>query len=340
MPVCGTQCVLCDLPIRFDTYKGCTHACKYCFVKRKNDISIVDKGETVKSLENFINGSRSQQLNWCDWNIPLHWGGMSDPFQPAEKKYRLSYNCLKLFATTKYPFVVSTKGKLIIDNEYLSLLSQCNCVVQISMVCSKYDILEKGAPTFEERLEMVRILSKEVKRVNIRIQPYMTQVFKDVKENMKRFAEAGAYGVIVEGMKFVKKKNGLVKIGADYCYDTETLRQHFTSLKNEAHKYGLKFYVGENRLRTLGDDMCCCGIDDLEGFKGNSYNLCHILNGKDYEITPAMNVKGSAICFQSLYQNSTTSKYLKNQSFKDFMIEEYNKKKDSYNKMFNINQGR
>ena len=162
MPSCGSQIFLCDVPVRFDTYKGCSHNCKYCFVQRKKDISDIDKGETAKALTNFINGHRGKDLNWCDWNIPLHWGGMSDPFQPAEKRYKLSYECLKVFAKTQYPFIVSTKGRLVIDPEYLNLLKQCNCVVQVSMVCSQYDKLELGAPTYEERLEMVSILSKNV----------------------------------------------------------------------------------------------------------------------------------------------------------------------------------
>lgn len=49
MPDCGSQCWLCDLPVRFDTYKGCTHGCKYCFVQRKNTLE-VDFGETSKAL--------------------------------------------------------------------------------------------------------------------------------------------------------------------------------------------------------------------------------------------------------------------------------------------------
>lgn len=81
---------------------------------------------------------------------------MSDPFQPCEKVHRISYEALKIFAETKYPFIVSTKGKLICEDDYLSLLKQCNAVVQVSMVCSKYDVLEKGAPKYSERLEMLR----------------------------------------------------------------------------------------------------------------------------------------------------------------------------------------
>ena len=155
MPDCGSQVVLCDVPVRFDTYKGCSHLCKYCFVQRKKDITDIEKGETAKALLNFINGQRSQAVNWCDWNIPLHWGGVSDPFQPVEAKYKISLRCLKMFADTKYPFVVSTKGKLLATKEYLDVLKECNVVVQISMVCSKFDKLEKGAPTYQERLECV-----------------------------------------------------------------------------------------------------------------------------------------------------------------------------------------
>lgn len=334
MPECGSQIVLCDLPIRFDTYKGCTHNCKYCFVQRKKDISNIKKGETAKSLINFINGNRSQDTKWCDWNIPIHWGGVSDPFQPIEKKYRNSLDCLKVFAETKYPFVVSTKGKLIIEPEYLDLLSKCNCVVQISMICSKYDKLEQGAPSFKERLEIVKILSKHVKRVNIRIQPYMTQVFKDVKDNIKKFAEAGAYGIIIEGMKFAKKKEGLKKVGADYVYSTIVLTEQFKILKQESHKYGLKFYVGENRLRTMGDDMCCCGIDGLKEFKGNTYNICHLLNNKEYKLTASMKEKNTASCFRAIDQTTLGGQRLKGKSFEEVMKNEYIKKKNIYDKMF------
>ena len=334
MPDCGSQIVLCDLPIRFDTYKGCSHGCKYCFVQRKKNIADIEKGETAKSLLNFIHGQRSQDTSWCDWDIPLHWGGMSDPFQPCEKIHRLSMDCLKVFAETKYPFVVSTKGKLIVSDEYLNILKECNCVVQISMVCSQYDKLELGAPTYEERLEMVRKLSKIVKRVNVRIQPYMTQVFKEVKNNMKRLADAGVYGVILEGMKFAKKKNGLEKVGADFCYPIDILQQQFIELKKEAHRCGLKFYSGENRLRTLGDDMCCCGIDNLDGFKGNSYNICHLINNEKYEITDSMKVNGSAACFKCIHQTTLEGQRFRKLAFEDVMKEEFINKKEVYKKMF------
>lgn len=49
---CGSQIVLCNLPIRFDTYVGCSHGCRYCFVQKKNgQLEAVKKGDTVESLK-------------------------------------------------------------------------------------------------------------------------------------------------------------------------------------------------------------------------------------------------------------------------------------------------
>lgn len=276
---CGSQIVLCNLPIRFDTYVGCSHGCRYCFVQKKNgQLEAVKKGDTVESLKAFVQGKRSGETAWCDWNIPIHWGGMSDPFQPVEKKYGYSLECLKYLAETKYPFVVSTKGRLAASPEYLELLAECNCVVQISMVCSRYDQLEKGAPIYEERLEMLRTISPRVKRTIVRIQPFMHEVLQDVLKNLPRVKAAGAHGVVVEGMKFAKAKPGLVRVGGDCVYPIELLRADFEQIKAEAHRCGLVFYSGENRLRNMGDDMTCCGIEGLDGFKPNTYNLCQPLH--------------------------------------------------------------
>ncbi len=319
MPECGSQCWLCDLPIRFDTYKGCSHGCKYCFVQRKNSLD-VEMGETTKALIPFIKGKRTIETNWADWNIPLHWGGMSDPFQPCEKIYKRSLECLRVFAETQYPVVISTKGKLCTESPWIDELEKCNVVMQISALCSKYDELEPGAPKFEERLEMIRVLSGKVKRVIVRAQPYVHDIFSDMMENIPKFAEAGAYGIIFEGMKFVKKKRGLVKVAGDWVQNESSLRADFEKLKAQCHKYGLKFYSGENRTRAMCDSLTCCGVADLEGFNVNEFNLNHIVNGEEPLPTEGQKNIGTAQCFQTVMQNSNASHFLVKQSFASIMV--------------------
>lgn len=331
---CGSQCILCDLPIRFDTYKGCSHACKYCFVKRKTDISEIEAKNCLNSLKNFIKGKRSGDTIWCDWNIPLHWGGVSDPFQPVEAKYKISLRCLKMFADTKYPFVVSTKGKLLATKEYLDVLKECNAVVQISMVCSKFDKLEKGAPTYQERLEMCRKIAPNCKRIIVRIQPYLHEVLEDILNNLPKLKNAGVYGITIEGMKFAKKKKGMIKVGGDYCYPMSILKRDYQIIKDRCHKVGLAFYCAENRLRTMGDDMCCCGINGLKGFKTNEFNLCHIINGDKVEPTEQMKKEKTASCFKAINQTTIGAKFYGNAKFSDAMIYQYKKNPKLINEIF------
>lgn len=316
MPNCGSQIIFCDLPIRFDTYKGCSHGCKYCFVYRKKDISKIEKNETVKALSNFIAGKRTKETNWCDWDIPLHWGGMSDPFQPIEKKEKNSLECLKYLVKTQYPFVVSTKGKLIIEKEYLELIAKSNCVVQISAVCSKYDYIEQGAPSFIERLEMIKKVANTGKRVIVRVQPYFREIKKDLLENLEKFKTAGAYGITIEGMKFIKKQKNLIRLGSDYVYHKNDLERDFIEIKAKCKELGLTFYCAENRLRKMGENLCCCGVDGIEGFKVNEYNKNHINNLKP---TEKMKEKGTAKVFSSLKQTTISNNYTKEKSFLDVM---------------------
>lgn len=338
MPKCGSQCYLCDVPIRFDTYVGCSHGCKYCFAKKFQDIEKIKIDETPKKLKDFIDGKRTAETKWCDWDIPLHWGGMSDPFQPCEKLHRISLDCLKVFAETKYPFIVSTKGDLVLEDEYLNLLEQCNCVFQISAVCSSYDKLEPGAPSFERRLEVAEVLSKKVKRVIIRVQPYMHEVFDEVYDNLEKFKNAGVYGVIIEGIKFRRKKPGLIKVGGDFTYPYDVIKEDFLKLRNRAHNLGLKIYSGENRTRALGDSLTCCGIDGLEGFVSNKFNLNHFLNGDKIEATERMKQEKTGEAFQSLYMDTVNAKRLRENSFAFNMMEYYKNKKSCVDDIMGVSK--
>ncbi len=339
MPKCGTQCILCDFPVRFDTFSGCRHACEYCFTRRKLDKNIgteadISSSEGPVSLRSFIEGERKGEVAWVDWDLPIHIGGMSDPYQPEEKEKRRTFECLKILAETKYPFIISTKGRLAVEKEYLDIVSKCNVCFQISLVSPNYDKLEQGAPPFEERIEMIRKISKVVPRLNIRIQPYMVEELNSVMEILlPKIKEAGAYGVTVEGMKAWKGKlPGMEAVGGDMCYPTWLLEEHFLKIKNRAHDIGLGFWSGENRLRFMGDSLGCCGCDDMEGFVGNKYNLNHFYNGENPQPTEAMKKIGTTICFRSLCQAAWCGDVLDQLPF-DLMMREIAKSEYGYTTM-------
>lgn len=88
----------------------------------------------------------------------------------------------------------------------------------------------------------------------------------------------------------------------------------------------------------MGDSMTCCGIDGLEGFKGNDYNLCMLVNGKSPEPTELMKQIGTGGCFQSLNQVAGINKKINGQSFYGLMQEELAGKTDYYKRLFGVEE--
>ncbi|NCU32492.1 MAG: radical SAM protein [Candidatus Moranbacteria bacterium] len=269
--------LICDMPLRFDTYKGCSHACNYCFVKLKTDISKISNDKSAQSLLNFINKRRRGEVvvKIFDYDIPIHWGGVSDPFQPIEKERKTSLQCLKVFRETKYPFVISTKNALLATDEYLDVLKDCNCAVQYSAICSKYDSVEPGASTFLERVEAMKKIASKGIRVIVRAQPLLPASSRDLINNIPLFKEAGVYGIIVEFMKYKTKKLNTVKVRGDHCFEYKVIKPIFDEIKQKANSQGIKVFAGENRLRQYGDGLNCCGVGDL--WDTHKLNLNHIL---------------------------------------------------------------
>lgn len=276
---CGSQVVLCEYPIRLDTYEGCSHDCRYCFARMKRDISNVKPLHCAEQVRRFAAGNRTSTTSWCDWRIPLHWGGLSDPFQPAELEHRCTLEVLQVLKETQHPFIVSTKGRLVAEEPYLTLLSECDAVVQISMTSPLLDKLEVGAPTFAERIEMAARLAPRVKRVIARAQPYLPQCKASLIEALPAMKRAGIHGITIEGMKFKRRKPGLVKVGGDWAYPEEELERDYLAIRSRCRELGLAFWCAENRLRSLGDSTACCGCGDLPGFEGNRFNCVSIANG-------------------------------------------------------------
>ncbi len=140
------------------------------------------------------------------------------------------------------------------------------------------------------------------------------------------------YGVILEGMKFDRKKSGLIKVAGDWCYPLQRLKADFLQIKEEAHRVGLKFYAGENRLRDLGDSLCCCGADDMDGWVSNHYNLAHIINGDKPTPTEGQKRAGSSVW--GLHQETNIERMIEGLSFAEQMAYEYKANPHGIKRMF------
>lgn len=322
MIACGKQCLCCDFPIHMDTYKGCSHGCLYCATRKKYNIDNVQPLRSAVSLRNFISGKRSADTKWCDWSIPVHWGANSDPFQPLEEEKRVSLECLRVFAETHYPFMISTKNPVLLTKEpWLSVLSQCNAVVQISMACPKYDKLEPGAPSFEERLKAAEILAPRVRRVVARIQPLFPDAASAVLKELPRYKEAGIHGVISDGFYSIVKQKGMVKENGAFIFPREVFVPIMVRLKAECAKNGLEFTCSEGGLSWMSDHETCCGVAGLEDFVPNGYHLDRIAMGCASKPTSAMTDQECIQPFKGISQSQAWALQCKGKSFAQLMQE-------------------
>ena len=109
-------------------------------------------------------------------------------------------------------------------------------------------------------------------------------------------------------------------------------------LKSKAHKIGLKIYAGENRIRKYGDSLTCCGIDGLEGFNPNKFNINHLINGDVCDATEGQKASGTGYCFKAFEQTfqGTHDFKIKKKSFEYKMYEYLSNKRELANQIFGI----
>ena len=326
----------CSYPINFDTYEGCEHRCSYCYAQWRNPgkkgmFKKVTRGETVASLRNWIEGKRGAREKWADWRIPICWGRSSDPFQPMEREKKWSLECLQLLAETKYPFIVTTKSTLIAEEPYKSLFAKCNCLVQISMVCSEYNQLERGAPPYEARLACAATMSKLVPRVIARWQPLFLEK-RPTFDTRKCFGEiprlkaAGVYGVLCEMIESKRPLRPWLtdRRGNCYGYYVNMIESAYKLIRKRCHENGLVFLTGDQP--RLSDSLECCGTEGL----GWEPNLCttvrHFLSPETYAERPCQCKPGTGCAWKNVYTRALAEDTFSKGSFAEHQRTLWDKK--------------
>ena len=124
-----------DLPYEFglNPYRGCTHACSYCYARRSHEYlgygagsdfetRIIVKTKIAEHLD-----TEFQKSSWKGRTINL--SGITDPYQPLEGKYKLTRACLSVCTEYNQPLSIFTRSPLIRrDIDLLSQLAQQNAV--------------------------------------------------------------------------------------------------------------------------------------------------------------------------------------------------------------------
>lgn len=147
-------------------YKGCAHACTYCYAREYHARMGRDTGagfdREVDVKVNFADVLRSE-LRRLRLRELAALGTGTDPYQPCEGRYRITRKTLQALCDSPLPLVVITKGSLIVrDIDLLARLSRlvdvrvCLSIPTVDVEVSRR--AEPGAAPPRARLEAVRRL--------------------------------------------------------------------------------------------------------------------------------------------------------------------------------------
>ena len=149
-------------------YRGCTHACSYCFARPTHTFLEMNAGRDFESkLVVKVNAPdvlRRQLASkrWKGEGVAM--GTNTDPYQRAEGRYRLMPRILRALIDYRNPFSILTKGTLILRD--LDLLVEAAGVADVAAAFSigtldeeAWRRSEPGTPHPRKRLEAVAALN-------------------------------------------------------------------------------------------------------------------------------------------------------------------------------------
>src|SRR6059058_5381936 len=119
-------------------YRGCSHACTYCFARPTHTYLDMNAGEDFQSkIVVKVNAPQvlRRQLAAKRWKgEPIAMGTNTDPYQRAEGRYRLMPEIIRALTDYRNPFSILTKGTLILRD--LGLIQAAAEVTDVSTAFS------------------------------------------------------------------------------------------------------------------------------------------------------------------------------------------------------------
>jgi DNA repair photolyase len=188
-------------------YRGCQHACAYCFARNTHTYLDLDAGEdfnskvVVKVNAQELLRSTLASPRWAGEHIAM--GTNVDCYQRAEGRYALMRGIIAALRDYANPFSILTKGTLILRD--LDLLTQAAEVTDVGLNVSAGFIdkalwrsLEPGTPSPERRLDVCATLTRAGLRCGVLmgpIVPFLSDSPAQLDAAVRRIAASGAVHV-------------------------------------------------------------------------------------------------------------------------------------------------
>jgi DNA repair photolyase len=188
------------MPFRWtiNVYRGCSHACVYCFARPTHEYLGLNVGEDFdRKIVVKINAVEKLRAELADpaWaHSPVAMGTNTDPYQRCEAKYKLTRGVLEALVERGNPFSILTKSPLVLRD--LDLLTRAAAVTDITVNFSiatldetVWRATEPGTPHPARRIEAMRQLRQRGIRSGALIAPVLP-LLSDQPDQLRAVAGA------------------------------------------------------------------------------------------------------------------------------------------------------
>ena len=188
------------MPFRWslNPYMGCVHRCTFCYVRgfeRRADRPSDERyGRSIRVKTNVAEVLRRElaRRSWQRDEVAV--GTATDPYQPAEGRFRLTRACILALAGAWTPFSIITRGPLIVRD--LDVLQEASARVPVGVTVSLptldrhvWSTTEPGTAPPDSRLEAVRRLAEAGVDVGVGLAPILPGL-SDAPEQLEAVVHA------------------------------------------------------------------------------------------------------------------------------------------------------
>jgi DNA repair photolyase len=240
-------------------YMGCVHRCTFCYVRaferRADRPSDHRYGTSIRVKVNIAERLRAElaRASWRGEHVVI--GAATDPYQPAEGRYRLTRACIEVLRDASNPFDIITRGPLIVrDADLLAeAAARADVAVTFSVPTVDDDVWRTTEPGTAPPRQRLRAL-KELVAVGVRASVGMAPLLPGLSDHPSS----------LERVIVAAREAGACGIWANLLYLRPGTREHFLDclahdwpelLPHYERLYAQSAYLPQAEARTAKEEV-------------------------------------------------------------------------------------
>ncbi|MEF8847646.1 MAG: radical SAM protein [Candidatus Thermoplasmatota archaeon] len=223
------------LKYSLNPYRGCGHNCAYCYVPNVLHIKRGKWGSFLDIKENIPRVLSEELRSKEKGHVGI--STVTDPYQPAEKKHKLTRYCLEQLLIHDFPINIQTKSNVVTrDKDLISNFSNAELMLSIATLDdNERKILEPYSSSIKERVNVL----EEFKKADIKKSVFLGPIYPSldearIKEMMDVFSDLKVSKVMIDDFNF---KPGIWDNVYNKIYENKQLLEGFKRLIQDKKYY-------------------------------------------------------------------------------------------------------